>query len=50
MPYRASPVLPSTGLPDPIRARTIHGALATAPARHSLIIGMLCQSANNTKL
>jgi hypothetical protein len=50
MPYRASAALPSTGLPDPIRARTIHGALATSPARYSLIIGRVCLSSKNTKL
>jgi len=41
-PHRASAVLPSTGLPDPIRARAILGALATSPARYSLITGSVC--------
>jgi hypothetical protein len=42
--HRASAVLPSTGLPDPIRARTIHGVLATSPARCSLIIDVVFKS------
>ena len=33
MTRRVSIVLPSTGLPDPIRALTIHGSLATTPTR-----------------
>ena len=33
MTRRVSIVLPSTGLPDPIRALTIHGSLATTLTR-----------------